>query len=119
MILEKERKLLEDEYMKMRDDVRKAEMLKKEKKQNREKITQIRTGIKLRLVKIKGFETYKSFRVQYGLFVENQPMFDDLGDPLVYETVDYPASVIFDDSERLKWEKKGVPPRGPKCNKVF
>ena len=46
-------------------------------------------------------------------------MFDDLGDKLVYETLDYPASVIFDDAERIKWEKKGVAPRGPKCNKVF
>lgn len=105
--------------MKLKDDIRKAEIMKKEKIKNKERITTIRTGIKLKLIKLKGFNTYKSFRIQYGLFVDNQEMFDDLGDKIVYETNDYPASAILDDIELAKWQKKGKPPRGPACNKNF
>lgn len=57
--------------------------------------------------------------MQYGLFVENKAMFDDLGDKLVYETDDYPASVILDEAEKEKWRKKGKKPRPPKSLTKF
>ena len=90
----KEQKKLDKAFRKLEKDRLRAEAKKRERLENRKRISEKRWGIKITLKKATGFRTFDTVRLVYGLFVDNNPMYDDLGDILQYSSKPYKSKVI-------------------------
>lgn len=93
--LDKKRRELEDivqdleaELKRLADERLKQNRKKEARQQNMELILKDkqRIGVRVRLEKLFGFRTKLIIKVIYGLFLNNQALYDDLGELIAYET---------------------------------
>lgn len=96
--LDKKRKELEDllqdleaELKRLADEKQKQNRKKEARQENMGMILKDREriGVRVKLEKIHGFRTKYIIKVIYGLFLNQEALYDDLGELMVYETAKY------------------------------
>lgn len=118
-LLRKKKQELEDLVKEIEDQLKDKKKKKEEReRKNRDRqevlkqITNIRYGLKVKLVKLTGLSTFLRVRIVYGLFIDNEPVVDDLGDKLQFETDLY-------NKEGIKSRKKKKKKKAPKITVTF
>ena len=95
---------LREEFRKKDDDIRRMEIKKREMEENQKRVDENRYGLKVQITLISGFKTFDQVKIVYGIFLDNNVMYDDLGERMLYETVLYPYT------GNRKKRKKAKPP---------
>lgn len=96
--LEKKKKELEELLQELEDELKR--LAEEKMKQNRKKEARAlnmemilkekeRIGIRIKLERIHGFRSKYIIKVVYGLFLNSEGLYDDLGELMVYETARY------------------------------
>lgn len=89
--LEDAQRELEAEIRKLIEEKQKNELKKDIRRDNMAKVVEekFRTGIRVKLEGLSGFRSKFQIKVVYGLFIDSEVIYDDLGEMMVYETQKY------------------------------
>lgn len=89
--LEDIQKELDEELKRLAEERMKQDNKKEKRKADMEKIIKdkVRTGIRVKLEKLEGFRSKLIIKVIYGLFLNNEQLYDDLGEIIAYDTARY------------------------------